>query len=168
MRLTFRLRTLLIVAPLVAAALAFAASRFIRHNEVTVVGLMDVRDQVFVSQWHYPPRDASDDLMERTSDEVLQRAIGSLSPTSRAWIEAKDDPIAWMRSNVHIRTIGKSNLLQASTFHFAPTAHEIQAETEIINALMNALGGKRYLGMAGEPRPDIQIYPAQVLRNGWF
>jgi hypothetical protein len=165
----FGLRTLLIAAPLVAAALAFGASRFVRHNEVTVAGYMVVRDRVFIPQWQYPPKDANDDLMERTSDGVLVRALGSLSSSTLAWIETKDDPIAWLRSNVHITMIGTREVLQVSVFHYAPTESDVAAETEIINALMKEFDATtRGLVQTFFDSENVMISPARVQRQGWL
>lgn len=183
----FSLRTLLLLAPLAAAALAFATSRFIRHNEVTVAGYVSVREQAFSTIWQ-PPRDANDDLMERTSDEDIHRAIGSLPPVSRAWIDAKGDPVAWMRSNIHITPFAANEILQVAIFNYAPTDDDIAAETDIINALMQSFDKSKPIMFMGQPMRfpllvpspadpgqyivtdfrDVQIHPVRVLRNGWF
>ncbi|HWB14721.1 MAG TPA: hypothetical protein VG826_36195 [Pirellulales bacterium] len=185
MRIKFSLRTLLVLAPLAAAALAFVASRVIRHNEVTVVGFMSAIDEAFVSYWQYRPRDVSDDLMERTSDDVLFRAVGSLPPSSRACLEAHGDPVHWLRRNVHITvfpipgrtkaTPHDAELLQVTISNYAPTLDEITAETDVINALLDTFnkGSKTWFMNTVPAVPyspaGIELHgPAQVCRPGWF
>ena len=181
-KVRFSLRTLLILAPLSAALLAFFASRVIRHNEVTVAGYVSLREQAFPTIWQ-PPRDANGDLMERTSDEDVHRAIGSLPPVSRAWIDAKGDPVAWMRNNVHIKRFGGNEIFQVAIFNYAPTDDDIAAETDIINALMQSFDKSKPIMFMGQPMSfpllvpspadpgqyivtdfrDVQIHPVRVL-----
>lgn len=168
-KIRFSLRTLLILAPLIAAGLAFVASRVIRHNEVTIAGYMDVHDRAYVSFWQYPPKNANDDLIERTSDEVLSRATGKLPPASRAWINAKGDAVAWMRSNIHIRTVGTIPLLQVAIHHFSPTPGEIAAETDIVNALLDTFAERKkgFLGTVPAVPPLVRVISqAQVRHDG--
>jgi len=169
----FSLRTLLVSAPLAAIALAWLAPYVIRRDKTEVTAYFEILNGPYLVYKPRPPNHEYETLLDRAPDDLLLAAIHSLSRDSRAWIEEKDDPLRWLRSNVHTQRLKDSDLVRIGIVNHAPTASSTAAEKEIIDQLLAAFSRyppswlEDFAAFCGGIRVFV---PPQVeqTRNGWL
>jgi hypothetical protein len=142
-RFRFRLRTLLVSAPLLAALLAWSVQRAAnsKHHAVAVVL---VRSSAAANLWS---RETSSDpegrenLADRTSDDLLLAAIDSLTPDCRARLERRGEPLTWLRRHLRMTFIGHTALVEIALKDDSFWPSNPAAEREIVSAVADVLCG---------------------------
>lgn len=120
----FSLRTLLIAAPLLAALLGWSLKRIANQKHETVAWIQ-VDSSAAPRAWARP-------------EEVLLAAVDSLTRESREWIEARGEPLPWLRRQVRVAFVGRSNLATITLRDDSLRPSNPRAEHEIVNALARA------------------------------
>jgi hypothetical protein len=128
-QIRFSLRTFLIVAPVAGALIAWGASLLMR---TAITAEIEVMRKPFA--YYDAPPDPNIDLVDATPDDVILAAVQSLSQKSRAWIDADDDAVGWIRRKVRI-TIVRGTILQIAIVNDAPVPGETAVEKDVVNAL---------------------------------
>jgi hypothetical protein len=132
---------LLIAAPILTALLGFSLQWVTRHKHETVA-VIQVDASAAARLWPRQTTSATgrrENLVHSTSDEILLAAIDSLTRESREWIEARGEPLPWLRRHVRMRFVGKSNLVTVTLRDDSLRPSNPRAEKEVVNALSQAI-----------------------------